>query len=142
MPGVGVVITDDSESEFFIQQKDETYPLDEYRGLYSFFGGSVNPGENEMGALERELKEELEPEAVKIIAMVAKKIGQFAVSANSKDFSYTLFKAKLPTDYVRALKMAKVKEGRGIVVSKKELAHLDFIWGLNGVRDLYLAQYL
>ncbi len=61
--GVGIIVTDSNKDWFYIQQKDDTYPFIEYRLCYSFFGGAIEAGENELGALERELSEELEPEA-------------------------------------------------------------------------------
>jgi len=139
LPGVGVVITDDSKSQFYIQQKDETYPVPEYRHLYSFFGGSIEPGEDELGALERELGEELNHESARTIVQAVKKIGDFAVSTGNIEFSYTLFEAKLPLDYLNLLKEIVVKEGRGFLMTKEEFAHLEFIWKLDGVRDFYLA---
>jgi 8-oxo-dGTP pyrophosphatase MutT (NUDIX family) len=110
-----------------------------YRGCYSLFGGSVDADEDEFNALERELMEELEPEAARKIFEAAHKVEQFQIKASDVECTYTLFESVLPSNYLSYLSGLDVKEGRGVLVARKKLAHLDFIWGLDKVRDFYLV---
>ena len=56
--GVAVVITNPSKNLFYLQQKDNSYAIKEYRLGYTFFGGGVEKNETEKEAFKREIYEE------------------------------------------------------------------------------------
>ena len=43
--GVGLLISNESQTQFFVQQKDETYPYEDWRGCLSFWGGAIEEGD-------------------------------------------------------------------------------------------------
>ena len=53
--GAGVVITNKKRSLFYLQQKDNSHPIKEFRLTYCFFGGGINDNEKEFKGLKREL---------------------------------------------------------------------------------------
>lgn len=138
--GVGVIVTDSNRELFYIQQKDDTYPFPEYRLCYSFFGGAIEAGEGELGALERELSEELEPEAAQWIAHVCNKLFDAEISTSRGSYHFTLFEAALPKYDVEDLAELPVREGAGRLVSRREIEKLKFVHNLKTVLDKYLKQ--
>jgi 8-oxo-dGTP pyrophosphatase MutT (NUDIX family) len=136
--GVGIIVTDSNKDWFYIQQKDDTYPFIEYRLCYSFFGGAIEAGENELGALERELSEELEPEAAQWIRQVCNKVFDAEITTSRESYHFTLFEAVLPKYDLEDLAKLPVKEGASRLVSRKEINKLKFVHNLKVVLDKYL----
>jgi 8-oxo-dGTP pyrophosphatase MutT (NUDIX family) len=137
--GVGVVVTNADRSRFFVQQKDADYPS--FPLCYSFFGGSLEPGETVAQALRRELVEELgKHPANTILGHGASEVFDGPVSGPERSYRFTLFEAVVEDDVLDMLSQVEVAEGeRGAVFERVAFRALPFIWSLEQVVDAYLG---
>lgn len=129
--GVGIIITNKERDKFYFQQKDETYWIKQYRLKYSFFGGGVEQEEGAYEALKRELYEELESVATKIILNNCEEVFisrlKNIFGRNCKQF---IFEAILSDEELININKLPVKEGkRGKIFSRQELIEEDFFVG-------------
>ena len=139
--GVGVLVTNKNKDLFYIQQKDEQYPIAQFKLCYSFFGGEKNKDETEENALERELREELESAAAVKISRLARKIGDFELTSNGNPFTFTLYEAVLAEQELKELAGLPIKEGkRGALFDKDNITKLKFVHNLETVLRAYLTQ--
>lgn len=138
--GVLVFITNEKRDVFYIQQKDETYWIKEYRLKYSLFGGGVEKGENSDVALKRELFEELEPEVAELIFQRSKKIFETEfIDILGEECRHFLYESIMTDKELNFILSSSIREGKkGILIKKQELNEPDFfreVWKL-------LQQYL
>ena len=136
--GVIVFITNPDKSQFYIQQKDEKYPVKKYRLKYSLFGGEVEEGEDKESALERELNEELDERAKKIVLENATYMTQLTVMGKHP-YDLSIFESILPNSILKRISKYPVKEGkRGYLANESEMRKLPFIHRLENAIHLYL----
>ena len=129
--GVGIIITNKKRNKFYFQQKDETYWIKQYRLKYSFFGGGVEQKESAREALKRELYEELESVAAKIILNNYKEVFiSRLVNIFGENCKHFIFEAILSDEEFEKITRLPIKEGkRGKIFSKQELTENDFFIG-------------
>lgn len=142
--GVGIIIRNESGDLFFIQEKDETYPVEKYRNYCSFFGGKIEEGETPLEGLKRELIEEVDLGDL-IQRIDIRFIQSFFIQ---KRFEFNLFEGVLSDDDFKILKhkydtsSLPVFEGRSKILDKDLLIKEKWIWGLEEVVLFYLEKVL
>ena len=126
--GVGLLISNESQTQFFVQQKDETYPYKDWRGCLSFWGGAIEEEDKSpLAAVERELEEEI-PASISILSPYSKKeIGTFKITY-ARPFFLTVFEIRIPDQKIEALSQIAVLEGDGLMLSKEEILDYKWIW--------------
>lgn len=131
LKGVGVIITNKKRNKFYFQQKDETYWIKQYRLKYSFFGGGVEQKEGAHEALKRELYEELESVAAKIVLNNYKEVFiSRLVNIFGKNCKHFIFEAILSDEELKKINELPIKEGKqGKIFSRQELVEDDFFIG-------------
>jgi ADP-ribose pyrophosphatase YjhB (NUDIX family) len=125
--GVGLIIRSNDASLWFVQQKDETYPIEKWRLSYSLWGGAMEVGESPEVALLRELKEELDwvPETMPI------SIGRKLVQSD-RIFPIHLFEYLMPKENLKTwVQGLEVQEGYGKLVVKEALFEQSWVWDLD-----------
>ncbi|MFT5647483.1 MAG: hypothetical protein ACI976_002175 [Aureispira sp.] len=138
--GVGLLISNTDQTQFFVQIKDEQYPYEAWRGACSFWGGAIETGEDELTAVERELEEEI-PDAARLLNHISKtKLNHYLIDNKTviQPFSLTVFEAVVSTQELQQLAQTRVLEGRALVLSKTDLLKRKWIWGM----DFILKEYL
>ena len=144
--GVAVVITNPSKNLFYLQQKDNSYAIKEYRLGYTFFGGGIEKGETEEEAFKREIYEEFDREAAKCIIKNGKrKFSQIIFpifgQCKNKPVKIILFEALLSNKMLKKISKTKVMEGkRGVLVKKAKLQKIKFFDDLMGIFKKYLLE--
>jgi len=137
--GVGALITNTERSHYYIQQKDETYPIKKWRGAYSFWGGALETSDasEEVGLL-RELEEELNWQP----SSAFHKIGNFMVESDH-NFPITVFEILLsPIELNKLAAHTIPTEGNGIYIAKEQLLSSPWVWDLDKVLRQYLEMEL
>jgi len=139
--GVGLLISNTDQTQFFIQIKDEQYPYEAWRGACAFWGGAMEPeDEQELTAVERELEEEI-PDAALLLKHIPKtKINRYLINNKTviQPFSLTVFEAIVSTEALQKIAQTRVLEGRALLLSKTDLLKRKWIWGM----DFILKEYL
>lgn len=139
--GVGLLIGNDSHSQFFVQIKDEKYQFKEWRGACTFWGGAIEPEDaNEQIAVEREVIEEI-PDAVPILANIPKvKIKRFLVDNEQLEapFELTLFEAVVSSKQLQQIAAVEVLEGNGELIHRATLIEKRWLWGMDFIFKEYL----
>ncbi len=127
--GVGLLIANEDYTRFFIQQKDETYPFEEWRGCCSYWGGAIEPTDaDEWAAVWRELEEEL-PQTLPILKKKGLLIkGKYKVATFDSSFDLTVFEVLLTEKQLDSVAKTKVLEGRGLLLSRAEALAQKWIW--------------
>ena len=140
----GVAITNEARDLFYIQQKDEFYPIPDFRLLYAFFGGAIKDGEDGTTALKRELLEELREDVANLIYEKSKKMFDSGIILwKQRKSRFLLFESVLPTEKLLHISKLPIKEGKkGCLISRDELADIPVIPTLEGTRDRYLSNLL
>src|SRR5690606_24049468 len=116
--GVGLIVANLDGSQFYVQQKDASYPR--FPLGYSLFGGACEPGEAPNEALARELVEELGDAGQNLVAAGPRLWTSLTVGPTH--FRYSLFELRITDEQLELLGRAPVYEGeRGVVVSRAEL---------------------
>ena len=123
--GVGVMITDPTRNLFCFQLKDKTYYIEEFRHTYTIFGGSIEKGEKEMNAMKRELFEELDINAAKLIEEKIKFVFKNIIVLNhgphkGKYLEFSLFESILSAENLINISKLPIKEGEKSSLIKKE----------------------
>lgn len=136
--GVGLLISNQAHSLFYLQVKDETYPVAKWRGAYTFWGGAIDPKDaNPAAAVKRELEEEL-PETLEwLLPIPRKEIKTYQVE-HEKSFPLTLFVSIVSNQQLELLSQQTPEEGYGRLVKRAELFENSWIWGLEVVIKDYL----
>ncbi len=135
--GVGIIIKNKSDTLFLIQEKDETYPIPQYRNCYSLFGGRIEDEETVFEGLMRELNEELLLDDL-LDQMNIHFIQKFQIKTKEKYFHFHLFEGILDDDLFQKLSSIKCYEGYSHIIEKKELQNIQWVWGLEKVLKNYL----
>lgn len=139
--GVGLLISNTDQTQFFVQIKDDQYPYEAWRGTCAFWGGAMETeDENELIAVERELEEEI-PDAARLLKQTPKtKVKYYLIDNNTltQPFGLTIFEAVVSTALLQKIAQTKVLEGRALLLSKKDLLERKWIWGM----DFILKEYL
>ncbi len=126
--GVGVLIGNKNGSRFFVQQKDETYPHEAWRGCLSFWGGAIQAGESPRTALARELEEEI-PESVALLAdFDIEQLKKYTVQAYHGAFELTVFEVKVTDKILQQLTTIRVLEGEGVLLERAAIEKRKWIW--------------
>jgi len=126
--GVGVIITNKDKNLFYFQQKDETYWIKQYQLKYCFFGGSIENPEYPKKALERELLEELDGGAAKLVIDNLKEIfTKDFISILHKKCRHIIFESILSEDELKTISKLNIREGKkGIIIKLNDLNSSDF----------------
>jgi len=137
--GVASLICNETRTQFFVQQKDESYPIEKWQLALSFWGGAMEANDpSPEAALWRELAEELtEP----LTAVQPQLIDTFLVESDHT-FEITLFELRLATErFIRFTNHVKVIEGYGKLLTRNELLSHPWVWNLEVVVKEYLDKY-
>lgn len=127
--GVGLLIANQDQSRFFVQQKDETYPYPEWQLAYSFWGGAIEANETTQEALFRELFEELPNYAPALIKKEPSFVGSFSVFTGDETFfELNVFILSIDNELFETFSNDSVLEGYGRFVGKEELLSSVWIW--------------
>ena len=139
--GVGLLISNSDQTQFFVQIKDAQYLYEAWRGACAFWGGAMEPeDERELTAVERELEEEI-PDAALLLKHIPKnKIQRYLIKNKTvtRPFYLTVFEAVVTTEVLLQIAQTKVLEGEGLLLSKDDLLERKWIWGM----DFILKEYL
>ncbi len=136
--GVGLIITNKSKAQFFIQQKDENYPIKKWAMCFSFWGGEIEETDDSLlRALKRELVEEIE-DVINFESLTINFVDEFKINCDEA-FVFTLFELILDNEQLHQLQEAKIFEGYGKLVSLDELKNGKWIWCLEHVIAQYIA---
>tara|TARA_Y100000034_G_C6615057_1_gene267963 strand:- start:88 stop:558 length:471 start_codon:yes stop_codon:yes gene_type:complete len=128
----GVMITNPSQNLFYFQLKDETYHIEELRHAYTVFGGSIEKGEKDIDAMKRELFEELDINAAKLIEEKIKFVFKGIVVLKhrlykGKLLGFSLFESILSNENLIKISKLPVKEGeRGSLIKKEDIGKNKF----------------
>ena len=134
--GVGLLIANEDQSRFFVQQKDETYPYPEWQLAYSFWGGAIEANETPQEALFRELFEELPSYAPTLIKKEPSFAGSFSVFTGEKDFfELNVFLLSVDNQFFETFSSEEVLEGYGRFVGKEELLSSAWIWNTSFILE-------
>jgi len=107
-------------------------------GGHCFFGGKIEPGENPLSSLERELiHEELQPEIGKIIIASAVHFEDYVMSSDYT-YGYSLFESIISTEEILRISKGKVLEGKGVLTTRREITEIPFIYDM----DIMVRDYL
>jgi 8-oxo-dGTP pyrophosphatase MutT (NUDIX family) len=142
--GVGVIITNNSRSKFYLQQKDNTHPIPKLRLKYCFFGGGIKKGEDELSALKRELSEELNKEASEIIVNKSKRLFESSfIDIINNYMTFIIYESKLTKTEFYEIVSVPVLEGKGgFIAKRKDLFLLPFIIDLEHMLRKYLGMII
>ncbi|WP_372370076.1 NUDIX domain-containing protein [Candidatus Uabimicrobium sp. HlEnr_7] len=148
--GAGIIITNENYSKFFVQRKDNTYPLESCRLCISLFGGACDPGEQSSDTIVREINEELTFNDIKIRPTFWRNFhlpgGQFTNSYDIDIFSCFLSQEKFDALSLQIQKPNVVHEGIGEIVNRQQLCkwfdspHLFFA-SLDNVFKAFLSDH-
>ncbi len=136
--GVGLVIRTEDASLWFVQQKDETYPIEKWQLSYSVWGGAMEKAESPETALLRELKEELDwqPPAM------PNSLGSFLVQSDER-FPIHLFEWIFPEELLQAwAETLEVKEGYGKLLKASQLFERSWVWDLDQLIRQEFSEFL
>lgn len=140
--GVGVLITNENKSKFFLQVKNETYPHKEFVNKLSFWGGRVERGEELDQALHRELQEELHDDSYKIIQNKIKRLKTYTIKTRKGIFplkyNFTFYQATVTDSEIEFISSKPVYEGLAKTISLEEFRNSQFIWNLDIVKQDFL----
>lgn len=128
--GVGLVLTNTNRDLFYLQQKDETYPIAKWQLALSVWGGAVEAeDDSDENALLRELREELNWTRTEN----ALPLGIFDVKSEQR-FFISLFEIVLPEEELISFsENTIVNEGYGILLTKEELGKYSWVWDLDSI---------
>lgn len=130
--GVGVVIGNRTRTKFFIQQKDETYPIEKWRNSFSFWGGKIETGDDSiLDALKREISEEI-TNSFNFNQANFSFIKEFRINSDS-NFIFYFFELLLDEKEFNSLRNATILEGKSSFKTGKELLEGNWIWSLETV---------
>ncbi len=138
-----VSITTHNHGLFYLQQKDENYPIPVYRMKYTFFGGSSEKNEHPDKTIVRELNEELMPEAVNLIVPHLIRLFRIkllrAYLLPKKEYCLIhLYESRLSKKNIRELEKYTVKEGKcGVIFPSHKFSKLLFPESLHTLIDRY-----
>jgi len=136
--GVGLIIRNQAKSLFFVQKKDETYPLAKWVGALSTWGGKIEEEDGSpFKALLREVDEEL---AFPLDPAKITQVGEFLVQSDS-NYVFYLYETVVDEETLAALKHQQVKEGTSEVLTRAELLARDWVWGLEKVIKEYVQRF-
>jgi len=137
--GVGVLIGNPKRTQFFIQQKDETYPIPKWRNCYSFWGGAIEEEDaNALAAANREILEEI-PAASPLLQPYSKeKIGVFNIPTAEAAFDLTVFELLIPNTTLQEVAAVEVFEGRGLLLDSETILESTWIWNMDFVFEDYM----
>jgi ADP-ribose pyrophosphatase YjhB (NUDIX family) len=137
----GVIITNPSKTLFYLQQKDETYYVEEYRLKHCFFGGGVKKNELVLDAMKREIKEELDLKYAGLIIKNLKMLfDSYFTNIQGITYKFTIFESILDDDKLKDLSRYQPKEGKqGVLLNKEEFRNIPFFTDLEETRIKYLS---
>ena len=141
---VGVIITNPERTRFYLQKKDDTHPVLEFRNKYAFFGGLVEKEEEKEHALKRELEEEMEEEAASIIAANINFLFEIVITRQQgpkkgTKINYIIFESVLPNNVLTDISKKPIKEGKsGEIIDLENLPKFPLIYSLSQVLKRYL----
>ena len=127
--GVGLLIQQDKTDLFYVQCKDQTYPIEAYIGSYAFWGGLVEPSDETVyQALWRELTEEFNLDESIIQSWSVQFWDIIEVRHPSISYDLHLYYVSLDESSFAQVSRQKVNEGIGVVRSGTKLAQSLWIW--------------
>ncbi len=138
-----VAITTHNHRFFYIQQKDENYPIYSSRLKYVFFGGSSEKNEHPNETIVRELNEELMPEAVNLIVPHLKHLFKIKLLRKyllpKREYCMLhLYESRLSEEDIQKLEKYAVKEGkRGVIFPRHKMSRKLFPESLHPLIERY-----
>ncbi len=135
--GVGLIITNKKRTLFFVQQKDENYPVEKWAKCYSFWGGKIEESDfSYLEALKRELYEEINGN-IDFTSSKIEFVSKFIVNCD-KTYEFNLFELVVDDMELQELKSTEIFEGHGVLISLNELINGKWIWCLERVINQYV----
>jgi len=137
--GVGLLIGNSDQTQFFVQIKDEEYPFEEWRGACAYWGGAIEEDDSsELEAVERELEEEV-PGAVPILEDIPKiRVDKYWVEEVEQPFWLTIFEAVVSDEQLKRVAENEVLEGYGRLMTREEILESKWIWKMDFIFKKYL----
>ena len=137
---VGVSITNEKRTLFYLQKKDNEYWIPQLRLKYCFFGGQIESSETESIALERELLEELNPDLAKIIYKNSKRVlSSYFINVLGENYKFSLYESVLHDKTMEKLSSLTVKEGEGFLIKRENILKIPFFPSLKDTLERYLS---
>jgi len=139
-----VAIANNDKSLFYLQQKDETHPVSEYRLKYTLFGGAIEKNEKAISAIKRELHEELEKHIADLIIRSLSTLEPIRnlllfIPEAKKYVNISLFSSILSDNELTMVSKAVVKEGKqGSLVKHEDLFKLPLITSCKEILEEFL----
>ncbi|MFK7798649.1 MAG: NUDIX domain-containing protein [Aureispira sp.] len=128
--GVGLIIGNTTKDLFFVQKKDQNYPITKWIDGFSFWGGAVEENDKSLyEALIRELQEEL---TTALDYPNIQFVKEFLVKSD-RNYTFYLFELLVDETVLQRLQNQEVKEGNADLVTKTTLLTQNWIWGLEQV---------
>lgn len=138
--GIGLIIGNRNRDKFFIQIKDNEYPIKKWIGAFSFWGGGIEASDiSELEALRREIIEEIEP-ADFILNHEWKRIDSFIVESEPA-FHFTLYEMLIEDHEFDEFNHVSINEGFGTFAFHTDLLEREWVWGLKSVFQKYMNDY-
>ena len=137
--GVGLLIGNSDQTQFFVQVKDQDYPYPKWRGTCAFWGGAIEEEDaSELIAVERELKEEV-PGAVPLLENIPKtRVDKYWVDTIKNPFWLTIFEAVVSDEQLKQIADNEVLEGEGVLMDRATLLQQKWIFGMDFIFKKYL----
>lgn len=132
--GVGLLISNEEQSQFFVQIKDEQYPYEAWRGACAFWGGAIEEkDQDEITAVERELEEEIPDAALLLKGIPKNKIKRYWIDNKSvvQPFWLNIYEVVVDNKQLQQIAKTRVLEGKGALLSKQDLLQKKWIWGMD-----------
>jgi len=135
--GVGLIICNSAKTKFFIQQKDDLYPIEKWRNTFSFWGGAMEKSDiSEKVALIREITEELFPPEM-VLQKNWKYVDNYNITGDA-NFIFSLFELKVNDAELIEISKINVKEGKGKLMYLNEINTSTWIWNLEIAFHAYM----
>lgn len=139
--GSVVIITNQDFSLFYLEKKSNDYQFPQYRGAHSFFGGHEEPEDNSPEeTLIRELFEELTEKSAKKVSESARPLVTTIVPSVIP-YKLTLAEAILSDRALENLDHHNAN-GDGLLIERKDILEIPYIWDLKPVMKKYLNSRL
>ena len=138
---VVLIITNKDKDLFYMQQKDENYPIAKWRLYYTFFGGKIEENELPLESLKREMYEELQKEIARMLLGKARKVFNYDYDNGKAKRKYYVYESVLSDLDLKKIENAPIKEGKlGKIIQKKKLKDYKIVKSIKKILEKYLME--